>query len=471
MILGQDASALVALPVLITGYLLGLVPGIIAGAVAYPLSLALLYLMGDPMLPQILHYRTIPPIVAMIAIGAVVGLFRDLEDRLREQLAERHRAEDELRVSEEKLRNLVEQSPDGIILINGQGHVVEWNRGQEAITGLSRVEVLGRPMWDVQWETASDAQKQHMTYEQVRDEIMGFAIRGTSPMMGHTVETQIQRPDGSQRTVQFRVFPIRLGADMMIGSISRDITEVKRAEDLDHRMAVAARLAEASEAERRRLARELHDQVGQNLTALSLNLSMLRSRITELDAEATGGACGLMYDRVDDSLTLIAQTMEQVRGVMADLRPPVLDEYGLLAALRWEGTRVSERAGLAIDVEGSETQPRLNPTVETALFRIAQEALNNVIKHAQATRVDVALRAEDGSVRMIVADNGVGFDPHQGRAANGDSGGWGLRTMIERAEAVGGHCRVESQPGKGTRVIVWASREGTDPAYTNGSSA
>ncbi|HHX63460.1 MAG TPA: sensor histidine kinase, partial [Chloroflexi bacterium] len=154
---------------------------------------------------------------------------------------------------------------------------------------------------------------------------------------------------------------------------------------------------------------------------------------------------------------------------MADLRPPVLDEYGLLAALQWEGARLEGRTGIGVDVVGSETEPRLNLWVETALFRIAQEALTNVVKHAQATHVDVALSTEDDTLRMIVADNGVGFDPQQAREMDGD-GGWGLRTMVERAEAIGGSCHVESRPGEGTRVIVQVSRQQyDDPMNMNGA--
>ena len=213
---------------------------------------------------------------------------------------------------------------------------------------------------------------------------------------------------------------------------------------------LAARLAEAEEAERRRLAQELHDQVGQNLTALGINLNIVRTQMPE---EAAAPA----RSRLDDSLALVEQMTERIRGVMADLRPPVLDDYGLVAALHWYSTEFASRTGISVTVQGEEPVPRLAPPVENALFRIAQEALTNVARHAQATRVTVMVAMDDEAVRLLVADDGIGFDPARPTAPDGRPG-WGLITMTERAEAVGGRLRVESAPGEGTRITVEVPR-------------
>lgn len=205
-------------------------------------------------------------------------------------------------------------------------------------------------------------------------------------------------------------------------------------------------LTEVEETERRQLARELHDQVGQNLTALSINLNILRTQVP-------GEMADLVYPRLDDSLTLVEQTAERIRAVMADLRPPVLDDYGLVAALFWYGAQVSSRAGITVNVQGEEIVPRLALSVENTLFRIVQEALTNVVRHAQATQVTMTVEGDGETVRLIVADNGVGFDPVHLATPDGHRG-WGLITMTERAEAVGGHCRIESQPGQGTSIVV-----------------
>jgi len=221
----------------------------------------------------------------------------------------------------------------------------------------------------------------------------------------------------------------------------------------DQRMrlqALSTRVAEAEDSERQRLARELHDQVGQNLTALGINLNIVR---TQMPVEAAT----LVSPRLDDSLSLVEETAERIRGVMANLRPPLLDDYGLVAALHWYGAQFAMRTGIDLHVDGEEPAPRLAVPVENALFRIAQEALNNVAKHAQAVQVTVEVAVEDGIVRLVVADDGVGFDPRRAGAPDGRQG-WGLLTMAERAEAIGGRCRVESCPGRGTRVTAEVGR-------------
>ena len=210
--------------------------------------------------------------------------------------------------------------------------------------------------------------------------------------------------------------------------------------------ALAVRLTEAEENERQRLARELHDRVGQNLTALGINLNILRPRLSA-ETEAK------VKERLEDSLRLVVEMAEDIRNVMADLRPPLLDEYGLFAALRWYGEQVSNRTGIVTIVQGEEITPRLPPVVETALFRIAQEALTNVAKHAQAKKVTLTLEAVTGGVRLTITDDGMGFDS-TALSQSGEQPGWGLITMRERAEAVGGHLLIESKPGKGTRITV-----------------
>jgi signal transduction histidine kinase len=237
----------------------------------------------------------------------------------------------------------------------------------------------------------------------------------------------------------------------------RDITERVQAEEAlqqyaERLRALSARLAEVAEAERQRLARELHDQVGQNLTALGINLNIVRSQLPE-------EAAASVRSRLADSLSLVEQTTERIRDLMADLRPPVLDDYGLVAAMHWYGEQFTERTGIAVAVQGEEPAPRLAARVENALFRIAQEALTNAAKHARATQVAVSMEVERGTLRLVVADDGIGFDLERLAEPDG-SRGWGLLSMTERAEAVGGHCRIETGPGQGTQVIVEVSRPG-----------
>jgi two-component system sensor histidine kinase UhpB len=276
-----------------------------------------------------------------------------------------------------------------------------------------------------------------------------------------TVVHEHYQANGERRLVEIIASPLWEADGTFQGIIEsvRDITERKRAEEAlqqytERLRALAAQLAEVAEAERQRLARELHDQVGQNLTALGINLNIIRTQMSE-------EAAAPVRSRLDDSLSLVEQTAARIRDVMADLRPPVLDDYGLVAALHWYGEQFARRTDIAVVVEGVEPVPRLAARVENALFRIAQEALTNVAKHAQATHVTVTVEVDSGTLRLVVADDGIGFDPSAllragpAHLAQPDgSRGWGLLTMTERAEAVGGRCCFESDPGQGAQVIV-----------------
>lgn len=214
---------------------------------------------------------------------------------------------------------------------------------------------------------------------------------------------------------------------------------------------LGTRLTEVDEARRQELARELHDRVGQSLTALSINVNVIRALLE------SGDDGQRVAERLDDSQELVEQTVAHMRDIMAELRPAVLDDYGLLAALRWYGNQFAARTGISTTVHGDPLSARLSPEKESALFRIAQEALTNVARHAQADEVAVRLQSTAQEVRLTLADDGIGFDPENVVNA-GALSGWGLRIMRERAATVGGTFQVESTPGAGTRVIVEVSR-------------
>ena len=152
-------------------------------------------------------------------------------------------------------------------------------------------------------------------------------------------------------------------------------------------------------------------------------------------------------------MSLVEETTVHIRDVMAELHPPVIDDYGLMAALRWYCDRFSDRNQINVEVRGDEPAPRLSPIIESIFFRIAQEALTNVSKHAEASLATVKLENADEHLRMIVEDNGRGFNFVSVNHSKSQSG-WGLTTMQERAATLGGCVRIESEAGKGTRVIT-----------------
>jgi signal transduction histidine kinase/ABC-type amino acid transport substrate-binding protein len=227
-------------------------------------------------------------------------------------------------------------------------------------------------------------------------------------------------------------------------AISRKRTEEQLRRSYLQQRDMARRLVEAEETERRNVNRELHDRVGQNLSALQLNLATVQ---VELGQQAPAPVSA----RLEEALVLLETTSNQVRDVMSELRPAALDDFGLLAALREHAKAAAERLGITIDVAGPDAEPRLPAAAETAMFRIAQEALNNVGKHARARHVKVTLGAIAQGVRLVVADDGVGFDA--GRPPR-RTGHYGIATMRERAEAVGARLRIVSAPDSGTRIEV-----------------
>jgi signal transduction histidine kinase len=252
------------------------------------------------------------------------------------------------------------------------------------------------------------------------------------------------------RWVHFVLQPLAdMNGALLRGTIM-DVTERKRA--LETQRANAAqirdllrRLVSVQEAERRRFSADLHDLVGQSLSVLGMGLETIRGLLPgtwSRKAETT----------FNDMGQLLKETMGAVREVMSDLRPPLLDDYGLYAAIEWHARQLENRTGLRVAVEGEKLDPRPASEVEVALFRIAQEALTNVAKHAAASRARVSISGSAGQVRLLVEDDGRGI---QATTAANDAAtaGWGMAVMRERAVAVGGAMRVEC-PGQGTRIVV-----------------
>jgi signal transduction histidine kinase len=234
-----------------------------------------------------------------------------------------------------------------------------------------------------------------------------------------------------------------------IDSVQRSEAQVRLLQEQDEKLEAARasrRLVAVQEAERRILANGLHDLVGQKLAALNINLNIVKGQLAprrepQVDA------------RLDESMKMVEETIESIRDVMVTLRPAVLDDYGLASGLRWYAEQFTRRTGLPVLV--TETQPgsRVPPATEEALFRIAQEALANVAKYAHAERATVAVDATPKAVRLVIQDDGRGFDPALVHPPTRESG-WGLMIMKERAAAAGADLSIDSAPGRGTRIVV-----------------
>jgi signal transduction histidine kinase len=213
---------------------------------------------------------------------------------------------------------------------------------------------------------------------------------------------------------------------------------------------LSAKLMEVQESERRALTAELHDRVGQNLTGLSINLQNLKASLSQEAAQA-------LSPKFDDAQALVEDTSRQIRNIMAQLHLPELEDYGLAAALETYAERAASRGNLKLIADLPDLgHPRLPSNVRATVFRAAQEAISNVLKHANATQLEVSLEGRDGTVRLKIEDNGQGFEPSWLSQKVGQT--WGLQIMRERIESIGGKVQIESQPGQGTRVIFEIER-------------
>jgi len=346
-----------------------------------------------------------------------------------------------LRESEEKLRTLFEILPVGISFLNHNAQIIEMNSALAKILGLSKQELLQGSTSPRKYIRSNGSPMLQTEFASIR------AL--TEQKTIYNVETGIIKENGATIWTSINAAPVKV-ADVEAVVVTVDITERKNAEaalqkSRERLRVLSRRLVEVQEDERRAIARELHDRVGQNLAALNLNLNILRSQLSD-DALMKVGP------RLSDSVQLVNDILTITRSVMADLRSNVLDDYGLESALREYAEQYTQRFGIRVipDKTGNPI-PRLDPSIEMTLLRIAQEALTNVARHAQASQVTITLNVESGTVYMTIQDNGIGILSWQ--KAN-QPGSHGLRIIRERTEAFGGSMQIESAYKKGTTIEV-----------------
>lgn len=265
-------------------------------------------------------------------------------------------------------------------------------------------------------------------------------------------------------------FPVQLLRASMACLIAIFIIRALRAFDLERQQRLAEanaarvrvqqemlhRVVNAQEAERQRIARELHDETSQTLTALSLGLKGIEQTIATDPARAQRQLAELKKAATD--------ALDALHRCIADLRPPQLDDLGLIAALRWYVDDFQERAGLSVTLTISGARRRLSPEIETMLFRVTQEALSNVARHAQAQRAWIEVEFGERQVRLMIGDDGRGFFPAAVLNAPSPRRAWGLLGIQERVGLVGGTFQIRSQPGEGAEITVTAPLSSTEAA-------
>ena len=347
----------------------------------------------------------------------------------------------QLAESEHTLQKIFETAPTPIVITRPpRGEIERANAVAFDMLKLSPESSIGK----------TTAERGVIVDAQARQRLLAELEAGRR-VIGH--EVVIDRV-GEKRTLSMNADRLQLeGGTRYIFSFY-DLTDLRRAEDelrasTDEMRRLYLRLANVEDDERRALHAELHDRVGANLAALRLELYVIQGLLTR--ADATGA-----QQHLDSAREIAAETMDMARDLMAELRPPALDDYGLLAGLRTFAELQSTRLGLPIDVAGEELQPRPSRMIEGALFRIAQEAVVNAARHACARGVAIAVGQRDRQVILSIEDDGVGFDLD---APGTGPDHWGLKNMRERAQAIGGTLHIQTAPGAGTRVVAQAPRE------------
>ncbi|MGV3626483.1 MAG: PAS domain-containing sensor histidine kinase [Betaproteobacteria bacterium] len=374
----------------------------------------------------------------LLGVGGGVFLYARLRPLVgeieRSREAVREQGERALRVSEDRYSGIINSAMDAIIAIDERRCVLLFNPAAARMFQYDAAKVIGRPL-DMLLPLRFRAAHEHHIRE--------FAESGvTVRSMGRPGVISGLRANGEEFPIEASISQIGVSPGKLFTVILRDITERRQAEAAQREL--SRQLIETEEAERRAISRELHDRIGQDLSAINLTIDIMRM-------QQSGNAQQGLQSRLDDMQRLVRSSIDSTRDIMADLHPAGLEDSGLALALQYHAEHISQRLHIPVTVNNGWHGARPAPAVELALFRIAQEAVSNIAKHAGATNIRIALEKDAAAnwLALRISDDGRGFDSSAARPRN-----HGLRTMRERAQAVGAVLRVDSTPGKGTRISV-----------------
>ncbi len=341
--------------------------------------------------------------------------------------------------SEELLAEILDNAAEAIISIDESQRIIMFNQGAEQIYGYGAKEVLGKPLELLLPARFIGVHRQH---------VLNFAAAPENARrIAKDIEIFGRRKDGSEFLADASISKLKLAGETIFTAILWDLTERKKAEEELRRSReelriLAARLQQAREEERAVVAREIHDQLSGALTALKMDLSFLANRVPREDVALT--------ERAENMSRIIDATLSSVRDIATQLRPSVLDDLGLVAAIEWQAEDFRNRSGIQCHLNLECGEIALDKNRSTAIFRIFQEALTNVARHARASEVWIGLTAEAGNLILDIRDNGRGITQEE----ISSSKSLGLLGMRERAFAFGGEIVIGVGPGGGTTVTL-----------------
>jgi len=424
----------------------GLVFGLKAGLVSLVVALAI-------MLPRAIWISSSPPdaifeSAGIIIIGGLVNLWFHFHRR---DIARR-------RSAEAMLTKIIDGSSIPAFVLNKQHVVTHWNTALEALSAIKKGVIIGR---DEQWR-AFYPEKRPVMADLIVDGVTPTKIAahyGDKYKKSELIKGAYEAEDwfpalgGEGRWLHFTASPIRNDLGQVIGAIEtlEDVTERKNAERNLRRY--LREITRAQEEERKRIARELHDDTAQDLVILLRQVDQLMLAADNLSPQNT--------ELMEQLRKQTSKIMDGVHRFSQDLRPSVLDDLGLLPALEWLAADLTEHFGIAVEMKVKGSVRRFSPETELVVFRIAQEALRNVWKHSGATKARVTLKFGGDKAVLTVEDEGKGFKMPERMDDLTVAGKLGLTGMRERAQLIGGKLSLQSEPGKGTTVTLefplWAN--------------
>src|SRR5512142_3030453 len=352
-------------------------------------------------------------------------------------VTERVRGEQLLARSEARLRGILDSAMDAIITVDSRQHVVLFNKAAEDVFGCPRDQAIGAPL---AWFIPERFRHAHAGL------VRTFGETGASSRrMGAQRIVMGLRRNGEEFPIDASISHIVEEGEHFYTVILRDVTERTKGEQAlreskEEIRNFALTASNVREQEKIRIARELHDELGQALTALKIDVGWLREHL--------GGAPQSVLSKLGAMQVLLDGTVAAARRISADLRPLMLDDLGLVAACEWLAHNFQQRTGVACELVLGAGELDLPDPYATAVFRVMQESLTNIAKHAEASQVEATLEREGETVTLTVRDNGRGFDT----AAPRKQGSYGMVGLRERAFLLGGDIRIQSAPGQGTLV-------------------
>jgi PAS domain S-box-containing protein len=352
-----------------------------------------------------------------------------------DDITKRKQAWDFLGESEARKQAIMQAALDGIITIDHEGQIVELNAAAEKIFALSESKLIGENIIEVIPATFKPWFLNGLTNAFAGDK---------GPIQGSHIEMPALRADGSRFSAEFTITPIMLAGHPMFTLYIRDITQRKRAEA--ELRALPQRIIKAQEDERSRIAQELHDGINQLVASVKMRLRKVEGNLPDLKPAARE-----ILHRCDD---LLVKVLEENRRIAHNLRPTELDNLGLTVACSSFCREVQLRTNLKFQYRLFSPARRLPPEIELHLFRIVQEAINNIEKHARAKSVSLQIRVQGGLVILKIQDDGRGFDIKTAKMGAKARHGLGLTNMRERALSLGGNCEMTSEKGSGTTIIA-----------------